>query len=520
MTNAGARQLDRCLEIAGALLTLPFLIQTLGTDNYGLWAIVWSIIGLYALIDFGFSGAVVKFLAQTHSSPSNAGQSHCLSTLFWVFVTQMGILLGITLLCLPTLGHWLHPVSTLHAEFRKAMTIVGCGYALQIPLSVFRGVLIAEQRGWIAHLGRGISQALYILAVFLILPFYPQLSTLAWISWITALGPGLVALTWVYFQPRTPLRLQPSLFKWKELRRLGGFSVHLALIQVCLFVATRADTLIIQAFLSLEAVALYAVAARIADQLRSFCIQITHTTTPVIAELDGARDDQSLKKLWLKSTHYTLAFSLPLLGGAFFFAQEILIAWVGQSFAPAAPALQFLLAAVFCSLLFSASQNQLSMRGEESFLSKAMGCGQLANIALSIMVAREWGIVGVAAVTLIVPAFTDILLVQPRVSRLYSISLGRFLREVLEPLLAPVSAGIAVLFLLEYLLKPSTLSEIAFSELVLLTIYGWTYLLRNPQEKRWLRDALRRKDQRSSAFYPQGLARKTASMVKEETKIQ
>ena len=41
----------------------PVIIQHIGVESYGLWVIVYALIGIVSLSDLGFATAAIKFLA-------------------------------------------------------------------------------------------------------------------------------------------------------------------------------------------------------------------------------------------------------------------------------------------------------------------------------------------------------------------------------------------------------------------------------------------------------------------------
>jgi hypothetical protein len=62
-----------------------------------------------------------------------------------------------------------------------------------------------------------------------------------------------------------------------------SFSACFTLIQLSAYLFTRLDLLVVQCFLSLQAVALYAAASRVTDTAGSFCRQLANTLTPAVA---------------------------------------------------------------------------------------------------------------------------------------------------------------------------------------------------------------------------------------------
>ena len=50
-----------------ALIFTPYIVKNLGTDAYGILAIVSVIVGYFALLDLGFGGATLKYVSEYYA---------------------------------------------------------------------------------------------------------------------------------------------------------------------------------------------------------------------------------------------------------------------------------------------------------------------------------------------------------------------------------------------------------------------------------------------------------------------
>ncbi len=58
--------------MAVGLLVLPFNLAHLGKAAYGLWVLTTSITAYFSVLDLGYSGALVKFVAQYRAKTGHA----------------------------------------------------------------------------------------------------------------------------------------------------------------------------------------------------------------------------------------------------------------------------------------------------------------------------------------------------------------------------------------------------------------------------------------------------------------
>ena len=71
------------------LVYTPFLIRMLGQSEYGLFALVTSVMAYFSVLDMGFGNAMVRFLAK--SKVDNDGNEKNINGLFLIFYSIIGI---------------------------------------------------------------------------------------------------------------------------------------------------------------------------------------------------------------------------------------------------------------------------------------------------------------------------------------------------------------------------------------------------------------------------------------------
>src|SRR5262249_55596036 len=85
--NVSTRYLAILVEAALGLVVLPFNVSHLGQSAYGLWMLTASITAYFSVLDLGYSGALVKFVAQYRAKRDYTALNEILSTTFVVFAT-------------------------------------------------------------------------------------------------------------------------------------------------------------------------------------------------------------------------------------------------------------------------------------------------------------------------------------------------------------------------------------------------------------------------------------------------
>lgn len=467
LLNALSSYGGNLVDIAVFLLLLPFIIDSIGTQSFGLWSLVWAIVTTLSLMDLGFGQTVVKFVAGARGKSregdrGDRNQRTLVCTLFWIHVAQMiGILVLLGLIWL--LFEDLFEVEGRVEEARMILLIVGGGFAMSVPFGMFRGILIAHQKQWLPNLYRILATVIYAVLVLVVLRISPELSTLAFLNLIVTVGP-LAAVT-VHARVTLPgLSLRLRHFDRTILRDLWSHSFYFLIINFAALVYTRVDTFIIQAALNLTAVAMYALAMRVSDQVESFCLHVARTLTPVVAELHGAEEKARLIQVWLFGTKVAVAIGTPLVIGCVALARPLVVHWTGNEFLDAVPVLQILLLSVFVNVIHSNSHILLSMRGRQRYLAFALLGAQCANAALSIALVGTYGILGVAVATILTNVPFQVFVIQGKLKAVHNLSLSRFYGRTLLPSAVPLAAMLAALWTWNAIHTLGGLAEVALCE--------------------------------------------------------
>jgi O-antigen/teichoic acid export membrane protein len=85
--NVSTRYLAIGVEAILVLVVLPFNVAHLGTAAYGLWMLTASVTAYFSVLALGYSGALVKFVAQYRARRDFDGLNQILSTMFAIFAS-------------------------------------------------------------------------------------------------------------------------------------------------------------------------------------------------------------------------------------------------------------------------------------------------------------------------------------------------------------------------------------------------------------------------------------------------
>ena len=128
------------------LMVLPFNVAHLGKAAYGLWALTTSITWFFNVLDLGYSGALVKFVAQYRAWRDHSALNEVVSTIGVVFTALGGLCFIVTAVIAWQIGSLFHLDGGQADTARQLLLIIGAYLSVQLPISVFGAVVYGFQR--------------------------------------------------------------------------------------------------------------------------------------------------------------------------------------------------------------------------------------------------------------------------------------------------------------------------------------------------------------------------------------
>ena len=72
--------------LVSGLVVTPIILGALGTEQFGIWALIGSILGFIGLLDFGIGPSVIRFAAEQRGRGARAETSELTSTAFAIYL--------------------------------------------------------------------------------------------------------------------------------------------------------------------------------------------------------------------------------------------------------------------------------------------------------------------------------------------------------------------------------------------------------------------------------------------------
>jgi O-antigen/teichoic acid export membrane protein len=320
LTNSISNYLRLVLRLGLGLLMFRMLYPNpgaggihggLSNEEFGFWALLWSVFGYGILMDFGFGLAAQKRVAELSLHKSWEELSRVLSTIVYFYCLSGAVIVAVTLLS----SHWLIGLVQVTPEnrelFRHVLVMFLCFIGLSFPTGISIEILYGQQRIALANNLASLGTIANFVLVALALHLEWGLKPIMFISLMTMLVPSVVG-GWMGLRSLPGVKILPRYFSWSMVRETTRFSLYAYVGLVTQLIMSSTDRLVLSMYLSVAAVTIYQAGDKVANIFWSFVAQMPETISPAAAHLNAQGDRPALQRLLADSTRFNVMIGTPL----------------------------------------------------------------------------------------------------------------------------------------------------------------------------------------------------------------
>lgn len=448
--NISTRYMAIAVEMIIGLVMLPFNLAHLGAAQYGLWVLLGSVTIHLSILDLGYGGAIIKFMAQYRAHRDSRALNEIASTMFFIFAACGLLAYGVAAALAFNLDHIFQMTAQQAETGQWILLIIGVHVALNFPFSVYGGVTSGFQRFDINNIvAIVVAVAAAVVNGVVLLAGHGLIALVAATTAVRVFGYYIYRLNALRIYPQ--LRIHPSLFRKSRLREVTSFSVYASIIDWANKLNYELDEVVIGVFFGSAYVGVWAVAERIISGTQRLTNQLNGVLFPLIVDSDTSNQQEKLQRIMLQGTLLSLAMVVPIATALILLAEPLVRAWVGPEMLASVPVIQILAVAVAIRVGNATATTLLKGAGEHRMLAWVnLGTG-VVNILLSVALIKPFGLTGVAVGTLIPIALASVFIVQPAAWRRVGLPVRRALRQSVVPAIWPAFVVAAALALTRHI---------------------------------------------------------------------
>jgi O-antigen/teichoic acid export membrane protein len=479
LRNVGSSWFALGMNVAVGIFLSPYILHHLGDDAFGLWILVFSVTGYYGLFDLGIRSSIVRYVAKYSATGEHEELNRLINTAMFSY-TGIGV---VTMVITLVAARYVDTIFRVPADFlitaRWLLLMVGTSVSLGFPVGIFNGILEGLQRFYLlnfTNIGSTIMRALLIVVA---LRHGYGLLMVALITVSLPLLGGLVNSVAVFQHLR--LRIGPQYVSRSSLGRIASYSGTTFLIIVAGRLRFKTDALVIGTFVSATAITYFTIGSRLVDYASEVVSSLAQIFVPMSSQSQAQGDLDGLRKIFVAGNRACAFIIFPMTAILTVLGKSVIEAWVGAKYvATSYPVLLILLYPTTLMLAQSASGRTLWGMAKHRTWAWVVLVEGTANLILSVVLVRPYGILGDAIGTAIPLACSMIFFLPIHLCRLLGIKLRTYLYRAFALPLGLCMPLVAVLLLMQRWFVPHRLSQLVLQVGIASVVYGaglaWAFL--------------------------------------------
>lgn len=437
----------------------PFILHRLGDDAFGLWVLVFSLTGYYGLFDFGIRSSIVRYVAQFKATGEKDSLNRFINTSLFTYGGTGLVLLLVTVAASFYVTSFFRIPVGLQWSARALFLVVGTAVAIGFPLSVFAGVLEGlQQFNWLSltQAGYNVGRAVLIVVA---LRRGGGLLTIALISMI--LNLSTYAVYFAVVQRQLAVRYALRYVDRESFRKMVSYGSITFVAAIASQLRFYSDATVIGIFIGSAAITYFSIGSKLVSYSSNVTQSMAQIFTPMSSQFNATGDMERLRRILVMGNRACALIVFPLCATLIILGKSVIEVWVGAKYVPIAyTVLVLLMVSDSTQMAQSASGKILYGMARHRTLAFVWLAEGVANLILSIVLLRYYGVIGVAIGTTIPQLCTNLFFLPEHLCRVLGMRLRTFVSQAyLAPALlcAPL---VATLLLVRHFLVAHTYAEL------------------------------------------------------------
>lgn len=316
------------INIISGLLYTPWMIHSIGRENYGLYTLALSVITLF-VFDFGLSAAVTRFIARYLAQERQDKANDCIGLVYRLYIIidiiLFLILIGVYFF-IPQIYKELTPDET--EQFKVVYSMAAIYAVVSFPFIPVNGVLTAHECFIQLKVCDVLHKLIIVGAMTVCLLLGYGLYALVMVNAIS--GVITIAFKLWCIKRYTPQKTSWHYFNKAELKEIAGYSgwvTVIALAQRCIFNLAPS---ILGVLSGSTAIAILGIAMTLEGYTFTFANALNGMFLPRVSKI--VNDEGDVTPLMIRLGRIQIIVVGLIVSGVICLGQEFIFLWVGNGF--------------------------------------------------------------------------------------------------------------------------------------------------------------------------------------------
>lgn len=456
------------------LFYTPIMLDILGQENYGVYALSTSITGYLGLLNLGLGTAMVRYVTKARVH----GDEHEVRRMIGLFITVYSVLAVLVLICgaVLTLCADIFFSNGLTADqvtqLRWLMIVMTINTAISFPLGVF-GSIVSTYEHYICTKLTVIAETI-LAPVLSLVVLYLGFGTIG----LAALNiPVLIAAAlWMGFYAYKKLNLYPVFTKmpFHILKELSVFCAFVVISSIVDMLYWATDKVLIGAVLGAAAVAVYNIGGTFTSILQRMALAISSVFAPRINSLVAKNEPAEVySELMIRIGRLQYLIVAFILSGYIVFGQHFIHFWAGEEYMDAYYVALLTMIPLCIPLIQNVAFTVITAMNKHRFRAVVYGIIAVLNVISTYIILPYYGIIGAAVCTAVSFVIGQGVIMNVYYHRAIKLDIPGFWYNIVQLSIVPIVMVSLGLYLVHNILPMSSLVWF----LVWVAAYSFVYIV-------------------------------------------
>ncbi len=461
--------------VLGFVIT-PIVLNVLGSESFGVWAVILSLSGYYGLANLGLGSALGRFVTRDVERNDLESLQETVDATTVFFVATGSVIMTAVWFLGEHIAGWLNIVDVSPMVFWQVLMVAAVGIVVDFFATLSNSILAAAERydlSSVLTLGRRLLQAGLSIAVLMLRPGLLELS-------LAITGSTVVSQLIVQTIARKlipGLKLFPRGVYRKRLAELLGYGSGTMMISISNLVRLRLGNIFVSRFAGALAVTNYTIATNLITNFNSVISSSTAVLGVRFTKLEVSNEVGKLHQTFRTSLFATSLMAFGIGSMLFVFADRFILIWLGREMDETVSILKVLIVAYVIALSQGPGWNMLFALSKHHALAKVTMAESIVNILLGLFLSRTYGALGFAWSTAITMSASKIFFQPWYAAKSAKLAYGKFFEPMLFPAVFGTTLTLLAVFLdVEDWLRAGTVFRFFLCALAFGSIYAMAVL--------------------------------------------
>ena len=319
------------VNIIAMLIYTPWMVETIGKSQYGLYTLANSLITLF-LVDFGLSSATARYLSKYNAEGDKAGAECFLGAVYKLYlIIDTVILCALTVIFFLLEEIYVNLTPAELEQFKVVYVICALFSVVNFPFTTFNGILTAYEK----FIPLKIADLLYrlcnigftVIALLLGYGLYALVSVHAVV--------GLLTLLFKFIIIQRTIQLKAN-FRSKRngiYKDIFGFSIWVTVSSIASRLVFNITPSILGIVASSTAIAVFGIVTTIEGYTYTITTAINGMFMPRIARImSDEKAEKNLNQLFIGVGRFQYALNGLIVTGFLVIGQHFIFLWMGEGY--------------------------------------------------------------------------------------------------------------------------------------------------------------------------------------------